>query len=208
MADKSRLVIYAVVEGTVDEIVVRRLLKSTGDFDLSGVFGRKGKDWIKQKIEDYNNAARFSNWFVLVDLDAEEVCAPKLISKWMPEPAPFMFFRVAVRSIESWLLADRDQIAGFLGVHPKNVPKNPESLPDPKESMIQLVRKSKNSEIREDMLPREGSGRKTGPAYTSRLIEFINHQSRGWRLDVAAQNSDSLGRCLKGIQNWRKKRKK
>ena len=208
MADKSRLVISAAIEGTVDEIVVRRLLENAGDFDLSGVYGRKGKDWIRQKINDYNKAAQFFNWFVLVDLDLEYDCAPQLISKWLPQPAPFMLFRVAVRSVESWLLADREHIARFLGVREKDVPANPESLYHPKESMIHLVRKSKRSEIRQDMLPRDGSGLKIGPAYSSRLVEFINHQSRGWRLDIAAKNSDSLNRCLNGIKNWRKKCKK
>ena len=208
MADKSLLIIYAAVEGSVDEIVVRRLLENAGDFDLNGVYGRRGKDWIRQKINGYNKSAQFFNWFVLVDLDFEYDCAPELISKWLPQPAPFMLFRVAVRSIESWLLADQENIADFLGVSSRNIPINPESLKDPKDFMIQLVRRSKRSEIREDMLPRAGSGLKTGPAYPSRLIEFINHPRWGWRLDVASKNSDSLLRCLRGFQNWRKKWKR
>ena len=52
MTDKSPLVIYAAVEGTVDEIVVRRLLENAGDFDLNGVYGKKGKDWIRHKVHD------------------------------------------------------------------------------------------------------------------------------------------------------------
>ena len=208
MTDKFRLVIYAVVEGTVDETVVRRLLANAGDFNLSGVYGRKGKDWIRQKINDYNQAAQLSNWFVLVDLDRESDCAPGLVSQWLPQPAQFMFFRVAVRSIEAWLLADRDQIARFLGVQLKDVPSDPESLDNPKRSFIDLVRKSRKADIKLDMLPRVGSGLKIGPAYSSRLIEFINHPSYGWRLDIAATNSDSLRRCINGFRNWRKKWKR
>ena len=208
MTDRSRLAIYAAVEGTVDETVVRRLLADGGNFDLSGVYGKKGKDWLRQKLNGYNEAAKIFNWFVLVDLDLETDCAPNLISKWLPQPSPFMFFRVAVRAVESWLLADHENVADFFSVSRKLIPSDPETLDNPKEFMIQLIRKSKSSDIREDMLPREGSGLRIGPAYSSRLIEFVNHQSRGWRIDVAAQNSDSLGRCLKGIQNWRKKWKK
>ena len=208
MADKPRFVIQAAVEGIVDEMVIRRLIEHVGYFDLRGVYGKNGKDSLKQDIKRYNNAAKFTNWFILVDLDHDVDCAPGLILEWLPQPAQFMFFRVAVRSIESWLLADQENISDFLGVHRKNIPVNPETLDDPKDFMIQLVRKSKRSDIREDMLPREGSGRKIGPAYSSRLIEFINHQRYGWRLDVAAKNSDSLLRCLNGFQNWRKKCKK
>jgi hypothetical protein len=48
-------------------------------------------------------------------------------------------------------------------------------------------------DIREDMLPRRGSGRPIGPAYTSRMIEFVENN---WRPEVAARSSDSLRRCL------------
>jgi hypothetical protein len=43
------------------------------------------------------------------------------------------------------------------------------------------------------MVPREAAGRPVGPAYTSRLIEYIEAH---WRPDVAAQHAASLERAL------------
>jgi hypothetical protein len=43
------------------------------------------------------------------------------------------------------------------------------------------------------MIPREGSGRAVGPAYTSRLIEYVE---TAWRPREAAQRSESLRRAL------------
>jgi hypothetical protein len=51
------------------------------------------------------------------------------------------------------------------------------------------------------MVPRHKSGRKVGPAYTPRLIEFITDTKNGWRPDVAAQFSDSLDRCIRSIKS-------
>jgi hypothetical protein len=92
------------VEGSLDEAVVRRLASEAG-LALDEVHGKNGKDRIEQRLLGYNNAARYTPWLVLVDLDTEE-CAPSLRSHWLPKPAPLMCFRVVVRSIESWLLAD------------------------------------------------------------------------------------------------------
>jgi hypothetical protein len=62
--------------------------------------------------------------------------------------------------------------------------------------MVELARHSHRRGIREDMVPRPGSGRKVGPAYTAQLIDFARDSNNGWRPDVAAKASDSLNRCL------------
>jgi hypothetical protein len=193
------------VEGMVDEILARRLLNFVGGFDVAGCYGKAGKDSIKQKIDKYNQAAKLLHWFVLIDLDQDASCAPQLKAGLLPDPAQLMFFRVAVRSIESWLLADRERIAGFLGVSEDKVPSDPERLLNPKEQMINLARRSKNAAIRRDMVPRADSGINEGPAYNARLIEFINHETAGWRPNEAGMNSDSLKRCLDGLRVWKQK---
>jgi hypothetical protein len=108
-----------------------------------------------------------------------------------------MCFRIAVREVEAWLLADRDNIARFLGVAVSRVPRNVETLENPKRELVDLVRGSRRREIREDMAPRPGSGREVGPAYASRLIEFAE---RLWAPQTASQQSDSLRRSLKCLQ--------
>lgn len=186
------MVITAAVEGLVDEAVVRRLIQHVGG-ELNRVYGKNGKAHLRQRIGGYNQAARISPWIVLVDLNRDADCAPPLLADWLPDPAPNMCFRVAVREVESWLLADRDRIARFLGVAVARVPSAPEVLDDPKRLMVELAVRSRRREIREDMVPRPGSGRPTGPAYASRLIEFI---AAHWRPGVSARSSESLRRCL------------
>jgi len=194
------VVFQGAVEGIVDEAVLRRLVSDLGA-KAGNVYGKNGKDFLRRRIRGYNNAARFGPWVVIVDLDDEkQPCAPPLVSEWLPTPSQQMCFRVAVREIEAWLLADRERISKFLAVALSRVPTQPESLDDPKQALVNLARCSRRRDIREDMVPREDSGRKVGSAYDSRLIEFVIDAANGWRPDVAAQSSDSLRRCMECIR--------
>jgi len=191
------LVISAAVEGIVDEAVIRKLIVLAGA-SPGTVYGRQGKPFLRQRISGYNAAAQHAPWVVLVDLDRDHDCAPPLRASWLPQVAPHLCFRVAVRKVEAWLLADAECIADFLAAR-RRVPANPEALGDPKSAMVALARSSRRKDVRQDMVPRPASGRPVGPAYASRLIEFA---SSLWRPDVAAQQAESLRRaidCLKHL---------
>ena len=84
-----------------------------------------------------------------------------------------MLFRVAVREIEAWLMADSEGLAQFLGVRRGRIHNDPESIADAKRTIVELGRLSRKREIREDLVPRPGSGRIVGPRYSSRLAEFV-----------------------------------
>ena len=151
-------------------------------------------------INGYNNAGRHRPWIVLVDLDQDADCAPNLCRSWIPQKSPKLCFRVAVRQVEAWLLSDRESIARFLSVPVSRVPTDPESQINPKQTMVNLAAASKRKTIREDMIPRPGSGRSVGPAYTSRLMEFIQSPAPHWRPKDAARNSESLRRCMRCLK--------
>lgn len=182
-------------EGLLDRNVVERILgevrASCGPFH-----GGNGKADLLRRLNGYNQAARFTPWFVLVDLDKDADCAPTAIGRWLPIPADQMHFRVAVKAVEAWLLADAERLAKFLSVSKARVPPQPELLDDPKATVIELARRSKNRRIREDLVPRPGSGRKVGAAYTSRMVEFVSDTGSGWRPLAAAGSAVSLNRCL------------
>jgi hypothetical protein len=188
------VVIHGAVEGMVEEAVLRRLVEEMGAM-AGPVYGKNGKPFLLQKLSTYNQAAQFAPWIILIDLDDDDNCAPPYMKTCLPRPAPYMCFRVAVREIESWLLADRERLAKFLSVGASRIPLDPEKLDRPKSTMVEIARYSRRRGIREDMVPRPGSGRKVGPAYTSQLIEFARDSKRGWRPKVAAKASDSLNRC-------------
>ncbi len=66
--------------------------------------------------------------------------------------------------------------------------------------MVDIARQSRRRQVRLDMVPRPSSGRVVGPAYTSRLIEFVRDIEHGWRPAEAARSSESMGRCLRAIE--------
>lgn len=190
--------LQAAVEGDLDGAVIERLAQHVG-VTIGTIYGRQGKEFLRKRICNYNNAARLGPWIVLLDLDHEFTCAPDLVTAWLSQPEPLMRLRVAVREVESWLIADRERIASFLAVSKSLVPIDPENLPDPKAAVINLARRSRRREIREDLAPRPGSGRKIGPAYVSRLMEYVRDAKSGWRPNVAAAKAPSLKKCLSSL---------
>ncbi|MEW5725537.1 MAG: hypothetical protein AB1896_20685 [Thermodesulfobacteriota bacterium] len=180
--------INLLVEGRVDEVVLKRLVQDAG-LQLGNVYGGRGKEYLLANLGKYNQAARHGSfWVALVDLNNSAECAPLFIQKYLPQPAQHLCLRVAVRQIEAWLLADREKIADFLGVPISRIPLEPETLPDPKLTLISLARKNRKKHLREDIVPRLGSGAKVGPLYVSRVTEFVRNE---WRPEVAAQQADS-----------------
>ena len=187
------------VEGTLDEVVLHRLAADSG-IHVGVVYGKSGKPHLRARIDGYNQSARISPWIVLVDLDNEYECAPSLRAAWLPTPSEHMVLRVATRAIESWLLADRSSIAAFLSVPVSRVPRTVDDLDNPKKTVIDLARRSRSRAIREDMVPRPESGASEGPAYTSRMSEFVGIHGRGqWQPSTAAQVSPSLSRCIRAL---------
>lgn len=202
MPADTKPVVTGAVEGDLDEAVLRRLAEHVGA-SLGAVHGRKGKASLLHSIGGYNNAARYVPWAILVDLDRDCDCAPPCIQRWLPNPSRFMCFRIAVRAIESWLLADRERIAAWLKVRVARVPLNPDALdmnPDaldnPKRALVDLARRSSSRTVRDALVPREGSGRSVGLLYTARMTEFVLSNNGGWRPGCAQRHSQSLSRCL------------
>lgn len=187
------------VEGIVDEAVLVRLIQHV-EANPGPIYGRTGKPQLRRAISGYNSAARRTPWVVLVDLNHQADCAPELLADWLPQPSSLMSLRVVVREIEAWLLGDIDRVAAALDVNPSRMPANPEDLDDPKRAMVELARSSRRRDIREDMVPRSASGRTVGPAYASRLVEFVADTSHGWRPDIASRRCPSLARCLRRLQ--------
>lgn len=187
--------ILVAVEGAADEPVARKLLQEAG-LETSVVFTTRGKDSLDRSLKKYNEAAATSPWLVLRDLDQDAPCAGDFVRKILPRPSRGMRFRLAVRAIEAWLIADRAQMSKYLAVPLAKLPEQPEQLFDPKLELVNLARKSRRREIIQDMVPEQGLSSKVGPAYVSRLIEFAQDY---WRPTEAAGRSRSLEKCRKAV---------
>lgn len=183
------------VEGTSDAAVVRRICGSLG-IEVGAAFVSNGKSRLDVRLRGYNNAARFSPWIVLRDLDFDADCAPTLVRKLLPEPAEQMYFRVPVRTVESWLLADREGFARHFGVPQAIVPNSPEELDRPKRTVVDLARRSAKRVIREGVVPLPGTSAEVGPEYTTAIIEFA---TRVWNPQRAAESAPSLMRCMRSL---------
>lgn len=83
------------VEGVTDERVIRKILEHLS-LACGLVRGRKGKNHLLREIGKYNQAAQFSRWLVVIDLD-HEACAVTYRNTILPEPSDNMLLRIAVR---------------------------------------------------------------------------------------------------------------
>ena len=190
--------IILAVEDLLGEVVAQVLLESSGrKFAVGNCIGHKGFGYLKKNVAAFNRSAKGIPILVLTDLDRGK-CAPLLIADWLKHPKHNnLIFRVAVREIEAWLLADRDSIAKFLGVRLSDLPLNPDEILDPKAFLINLAEKSIKRTIRKAIVPASKSTAKIGPDYNGMLSFFIQSE---WSLKNALKYSPSLCRAYEAIK--------
>lgn len=190
-----------VVEGAGDVPIARRLAADAG-FSTFREHVCHGKPKLDALLGKYLQAAAQRPYLILRDLDEDAACAPDWLgtrraSRWCA-------LRLAVRSAESWLLADRARIAAFLGVAESLVPREPDGLSNPKKELVALSRRSSRRVIREGICPAQGHVVGVGPDYTTLLHEFV---TKHWRPTVAEKSSPSLRRARESVRDlarrWR-----
>jgi len=109
---------------------------------------------------------------------------------------------VAVREIESWLLADSDSFEKWSSVPKNKIVSNPDSIQDVKQNLLNLISKYAKSEIQRDLLPSKGNlTSKVGIAYNSRLVNYIDNY---WDPEIARHRSNSLDYALKELEDFKK----
>jgi hypothetical protein len=178
--------------------VVRRIAAINGSYCIGACYRKGGYGYLKKTVNGFNNAAKGTPFIVLCDL--EDKCAPSLITNWLTNPKhPNLIFRVAVREVEAWLLADADGISSYLGVSRSMVPGNVDNIEDPKGSIIQLAKRSTKRQLRLGMVPSTGSSARVGPDYNGLLSAFVKTT---WNIDRACSNSNSLRRAVKAITSF------
>lgn len=184
-------------EDALTETLAEILLQQSGlPFRITQKFRRQGFGYLKGKISEFNQIARWHPVLVLTDLDQGE-CAPRLRRDWLRQPpASKLLFRVAVRETEAWLLADSEAFAAWIGVSAHSIPVAPDALSDPKQALLRLVGKSHHRALKQDILPARGARAAQGLGYNERLCCFVREC---WRAEVAAQYSPSLARARRRV---------
>ena len=188
------LIVDTLVEGLLDEAVARRIIEHCGHKPGNG-YGKNGVDYLRLKAPGFNVRAAYGNpILVLVDfMDTKLGCPPAVPVAWLPTRSERLLLRVVVPEIESWLLADCDGMAAFLSVSPALIPTSPETLTNPKQTLVNLARRSRRRNVKAAMVPTEGVSAVVGPEYVAALQEFVISL---WDASAAGLHSRSLDRTL------------
>lgn len=191
--------ISLVYEDDLSEIVMTQILRQFPDkYELHQSYSGNGFGYLKANIKGFNQASSVNPHFMLTDLDTYE-CPLTLIGEWVNfKMNPNFIFRIAVREIESWLLADREGLSKYFNISIKNLPMNPDEEANPKETLINLARRSKRRNIREDIVPLNQNA-SIGPYYNGCLSEFVLNY---WNIENAIKHSDSLKRAYQKLKDF------
>lgn len=197
-----KLDIALVVEDELSLSVMLKVIAFTErDYTVLRPMVERGVDNIRKSLAKYRNASHTLAHIVVVDLD-DAPCAPVLLSQWGLTALPYgMLFRVAVREVEAWILADSSGFANFVGIVRSKVPQTPEDLPDPKQTLINLVRASRNRRLVQEIVPKQGTSMSKGPLYNERLSEFVRNE---WNIAAAMQSAPSLQRTIDRLKHFLK----
>ncbi|MGH1393723.1 MAG: hypothetical protein ACRAVC_06780 [Trichormus sp.] len=188
------------VEDDLSEAVLKAILRqSQRSFSVGTCLKRGGYGYLKKILPGINHAAKGSPYLVLTDLDKND-CPLALITEWLSYPKhPNLIFRVAVIEVEGWLLAHREAFAQFLGISVDLIPDDLDSVPDPKQFLINLTKKSRKRYLRDAIVPAKNSTAKVGKDYNGQLIQFVN---QNWQSELAKTHSRSLEKAVNAIVNF------
>ena len=189
-----------VFEDAPSAAVVTRLLSVYAPtLVVTQQFHAKGFGQIKSNLSRFKNASNVLPHIVLTDLD-QYVCASELLQDWNVLPLhENMLFRIAVREVEAWLLADGTGIASLLSISQNKVTTTPDDLFDPKQTLVNLARKSRSRRFASEFVPASGSAAQIGPLYNDHLCRFARER---WNVQSAVESSPSLNRSVARLQQF------
>ena len=178
-------------EDQLSEAIALRLIAeiSTPHF-VQHKLGRRGNGYLKSKMGSWYQMAQQQVMVVLTDLDRAN-CLVEFRDHWLAsEPPDSLLLRIAVREVESWVLADHVAMRELIGA--KGVlPVAPDELPDPKQALLRLA-KGAPKQVRNDLLKTIDGHLSPGLGYNARLSEWVNSV---WNPQRAAVRSPSLARA-------------
>lgn len=192
--------IYVATEDPLSEAVVARLVSEVApNLRIDVKIGRQGNGYLKRKLPELIVLAEHVPVVIVTDLD-RGACAPLLVGSWIPTNYVIpdkLIFRVAIREVEAWLLADRIGFSDFSGVPINRIPVNPETIPNPKEILVSLVRRHGKRSIRSEIVPQTNSQATVAVGYNNALAFFAEN---AWSLENAKPCAESLMRACNRLQ--------
>jgi len=207
----SKIEFYAYVEDAPSKAVLMKIVDSLNGLESPRFGFREGYPRIMHgesqiKKEFPSNLAMASEGLYtlsLVDLDVYVYpCPPTLPRDWLgiAQEAnialpPQTVLRVATRTVESWIMADRKKFARYFDLTESLLPAVPDNELRLRKDFFTLLWKKGNTALRKKnligMLPSKDSH--IGPKYNDILCDFIE---RHWSPFRAEQNSPCLKRTM------------
>lgn len=193
----TRPVAMVWAEGFLDRVAAEVIVASLGMRVEGAINDAGGVNRFWASVGKYNEAAKQCGIvFALADHDSTRCVGPTLRKK-LPKRHANLVLRLSVAELEAWLLADAQQLGAYLSVSPQVIPEKPDKLPNPKQTLVNLARRSSKSAICAGMVPSHGHTGDRGAEYNLIMEEFIRTR---WRPVIAARRSPSLARALKALR--------
>jgi hypothetical protein len=186
-------------EDTLIEQAAQKIIAvENPNLTVSNLMGRRGFSYFQSRVGQIRRSAASLKFLVFLDGDElGTTCPSDAINDWFQTRQPQnVYVRFAFHEVESWLLADKHNLAAFLNVSAQAIPAVGDNVQNTKELLVRLARRSRSREIVQDLVPRPGFSSTVGPAYNSRLSEFIQ---TSWDVRAAAAENESLARACRGV---------
>lgn len=185
------LYVALATEDVLSEAVGKRLLAEIEYPTEANLCLRKnGYGYLRAGMKRWCELSTQQPVILLTDLD-QHACPQSLMNDWFGQliRPTNLIFRIAVREVESWLLADHEAIRQLIGQKGK-LPPAPDSLDDPKRHLLGLATKA-SRDIRQDLVNEIGAAASQGIGYNARLTDFV---ANFWSPERASERSPSLHR--------------
>lgn len=185
-------------EDELSEAVGLRILAEVcPEMHVDPILRRNGFGYLRSKMVNWSQMANYQPVLLITDLDRKP-CPQDIIKDWFGilQKRENFLFRVAVKEIESWILADHIAMRSLFGKK-GTLPENSDDLSDPKNYLLNLAKKA-SREVRYDLVREEGSATRQGIAYNSRLVALVRDM---WCPKRAAERSRSLNKAISRIRN-------
>ncbi len=179
-------------EDVLSEAIGLRLLSELPtQVTPSPLLRKDGSGYLRSRMDNWRQLAQRQTIIIITDLD-QVSCPITLKNNWLGNrPAPLnLILRIAVREIESWILADHEAMRNLIG-NKGTLPPFPDDLLDPKQHLLQIA-KSASKNVRHDLVKEKNAIASQGIGYNSRLTAWVRSE---WSPERAAQRSPSLRRA-------------
>lgn len=178
-------------EDILTEEAMTKIIASKPKFNIRHRLGRQGCGYLTSNLPKFNAIANSHYVLLILDLDNRNSSNEyrSELEEQINNRADKFKIVIPVREIESWFLADREGLSNFLCISKDKIDRDPESLLDPKEKIINLAKQSRDSNIKKGIPPKNGAAAKVGLSYNTLLTTYIREH---WNINRAIELSASL----------------